>query len=137
MPDGYEPGVFKALQADLRDELWNQFITEYVTAQPSLDEAGVDEILGFRGYFRSPEEFQGIDEAANQVIGNLLSSFTLHLVTPIADLVVDSEALGQMAIKHCDCSRTYDPGCGSYLCLFHEVGCGPQNGESCTGRYNP
>ena len=133
VPEGYEAGVFNILPVEMRNELWHDFLNDY--AQAKGLQAG--DVSRFADLFDRPTDFVELDVASTAQLETLMASFTLRMVDPIADLVVDSESLGKMAINLCSCSRTYDLGCSAFLCLPQEVGCGPFGGDPCTGLYFP
>lgn len=135
VPEGYQAGVFKLLAPEVRSEMWTEFLGTYVAAQPELSEEAVQRVRAFEAYFADPTAFSGVDGAEKETLAGLLSAFTLHLVDPVTDLVLQDSGINHLTIMHCNCNRNLDFGCMAMFCMPVQTGCGPSGLESCTGTY--
>lgn len=134
VPEGYQVGVFRALPHDLRNELWTDFLNDYVAALPEFGDARIHRILAFRAVFEQPADFADLDQDSGELLQALFSSFALRLIDPVSDLVAKAEEVGQIATL-CICSFS-DDGCVFAFCTPTMLGCGENNQEPCTGLFH-
>lgn len=132
VPDGYQVGVFNALPLEQRNELWTAFLDDVVEVRSDLE---TEQVLSFANYFAEPTEYLEPSKESKEILQELLASFTLRLVNPIAEQLSFEGIDGVKVAALCNCNRHLDFGCGAMFCTFTQSGCGPSTMEPCTGMW--
>ncbi len=132
VPAGYQAGVFNALTAAERNDLWTAHLDQYRESHPELDAGERRALREMADLFRGGKDTPSGD-GSDALAKHLIATFQARLLGLVLDKL-DRESVEQLSqIPDCDCRRGIDPNCVAAFCIPNHTCCTGDN--VCSGLF--